>query len=61
MFGENEEDNAIFIPFRTARKLSPRSEYMMLIIRAKSGQLPLALDQVEEILRRQRGVKFNDR
>jgi putative ABC transport system permease protein len=60
MFGENEEDNAIFIPFRTARKLSPRSEYMMLIIRAKSEQLPLALNQAEEILRRQRGVKFSD-
>ncbi len=59
LFGENEEDNAIFIPFRTARKLSPRSEYMMMIIRARSGQLPMALLQVEDILRRQRGVRFN--
>ena len=59
LFGENEEDNAIFIPFRTARKLSPRSEYMMLIIRAKSGQLPVALNQIEDILRRQRAVKFD--
>jgi putative ABC transport system permease protein len=59
LFGENEEDNAIFIPFRTARKLSPRSEFMMMIIRARSGQLPLALTQVEDVLRRQRGVKFD--
>jgi len=59
LFGENEEDNAVFIPFRTARKLSPGSEFMMLLIRARSGQLPQALDQVEEILRRQRGVKFD--
>ncbi|HET8674956.1 MAG TPA: FtsX-like permease family protein, partial [Blastocatellia bacterium] len=59
LFGENEEDNAIFIPFRTARKLSPRSEFMMLIIRARSGQLPIALNQVEDILRRQRAVKFD--
>jgi putative ABC transport system permease protein len=59
LFGENEEDNAIFIPFRTARKLSPRSEYMMLIIRARSGQLPIALTQVEDVLRRQRAVKFD--
>jgi putative ABC transport system permease protein len=59
-FGENDEDNAIFIPFRTARKVSPGSEWMMIIIRARSGQLPAALDQVEEILRRQRGVKFNE-
>ncbi len=59
IFGENDEDNAIYIPFRTARELSPRSEYVMLVIRAKSGQLPQALDQVEEILRRRRGVKFD--
>ena len=39
IFGENDEDNAIYIPFRTARELSPRSEYVMLVIRAKSGQL----------------------
>src|ERR671933_2199914 len=59
IFGENDEDNAIYIPFRTARELSPRSEYVMLVIRAKSGQLPQALDQVEEVLRRRRGVKFD--
>jgi putative ABC transport system permease protein len=59
IFGENDEDNAIYIPFRTARELSPRSEYVMLVIRARSGQLPQALDQVEEVLRRRRGVKFD--
>jgi len=32
----------------------------MLVIRARSGQLPQALDQVEEILRRRRNVKFNE-
>jgi putative ABC transport system permease protein len=60
IFGENEEDNAIFIPFKTARKLSPQSEYMMLIIRARSGEMRQALDQVEEILRRRRNVKYNE-
>ena len=39
IFGENEEDNAIYIPFKTARKLSPQSQYMMIIIRARSGQI----------------------
>ncbi len=60
LLGETEE-NSVLIPFRTMRKASPRSEWMMLIIRARSGQLRQALDQVEEILRRQRGVKFNDK
>jgi putative ABC transport system permease protein len=58
--GESEEDNVAFIPYRTARKISPRSEWMMLNIRAKSGQIFVALDQVEEILRRQRGVKYDE-
>jgi len=59
-FGENEEDSSIFIPYRTARKVSPRSEYLMLNIRSKSGQIHKALDEVEEILRRQREVKYNE-
>jgi len=58
--GESFDDNNIFIPFRTLRKISPRSEFMMVIARARQGQLKQALDQIEEILRRRRGVKFND-
>ncbi len=59
-FGENEEDNALIIPFRTGRKLSPRSTDLMMHIRAKTAELPRALGQVEDILRRQRGVKPNE-
>jgi putative ABC transport system permease protein len=59
IFGENDEDNAIYIPFRTAHEVSPGSEYVMIVIQAKSGKLREALDQVEEILRRRRGVKFD--
>ncbi|MDT7688561.1 MAG: putative transport system permease protein [Acidobacteriota bacterium] len=60
IFGENDEDNSIYIPFRTAHEVSPGSEYLMLVIRARSGQLREALDQVEEVLRRRRGVKFDE-
>jgi len=59
-FGESEEDNAIFIPFETGRKLSPISKEMNLNIKARTGMLHDGLDQVEQILRRQRGVKYND-
>jgi putative ABC transport system permease protein len=58
--GENDEDNAIYIPFRTMRQISPGQHWMMLIIQSKPGQIHEALDQVEGVLRRQRGVKFND-
>jgi len=60
LLGESE-DNSVFIPFRTMRKVSPRSEWMMLTIQARSGQLRQALDQVEDILRRQRGVKYDEK
>ena len=57
-FGENEEDNAVYIPFRTAQKVAPAKGYLLLIIRGRSGQVAEALTQSEEILRRRRGVAF---
>ena len=57
-FGENEEDNAVFIPFRTAQKIAPARGFLLLIIRARSGQVLEALEQSEEILRRRRNVAF---
>src|SRR5947208_10853862 len=57
-FGENEEDNAVFIPYRTAQKLAPAKGYLLLVIRARAGQVNEALQQSEEILRRRRTVKF---
>ncbi len=59
-FGENEEDNAVFIPFRTAQKVAPARGYMLFVIRGRSGQVSEALTQSEEILRRRRHVKFGD-
>lgn len=59
-FGENEEDNAVLIPFRTAQKIAPAKGYVLLIIKARSGQTVEALQQSEEILRRRRGVKFEE-
>jgi putative ABC transport system permease protein len=59
-FGENEEDNAVLIPFRTAQKVAPAKGYLLLVIKARSGQTSEALTQSEEILRRRRNVKFED-
>jgi putative ABC transport system permease protein len=59
-FGENEEDNAVYIPFRTAQKVAPARGYLLMIIRARSGQVMGALTESEEILRRRRGVKFGE-
>jgi putative ABC transport system permease protein len=58
-FGQNEEDNSLFIPYETGRKMSPISTDMMLHIRANSGQLDKALGQVEAVLRSRRGLKYD--
>ena len=59
-FGENEEDNAVMIPFRTAQKVAPGRGYLLLVIKARSGRTTEALQQAEDILRRRRNVKFGD-
>ncbi len=59
-FGENDEVNAVMIPFRTAQKIAPSRGYTLLVIKARSGQTTEALQQSEEILRRRRNVKFGD-
>ena len=59
-FGENEEDNAVYIPFRTAQKVAPAKGYLLMVIRGRTGQVQEALTQSEEILRRRRQVKFGD-
>ncbi len=59
-FGENEEDNAVFVPFRTGRQVAPGRKFVILIMRARSGQLQAAVDQVEEVLRVRRQVKFGE-
>jgi putative ABC transport system permease protein len=58
-FGENEEDNAVLIPLRTAQKVAPARGWLLFVIKARSGQLNEALTQCEDILRRRRNVKFD--
>ncbi|HEV8588112.1 MAG TPA: ABC transporter permease, partial [Pyrinomonadaceae bacterium] len=58
-FGENEEDNAVFIPLRTAQKVAPARGWLLFVIKARSGQLTDALTQAEDVLRRRRNVKFD--
>jgi len=59
-FGENEEDNAVFIPLRTAQKVAPARGWLLFVIKARSGQINEALTQSEDILRRRRNVGFGD-
>jgi putative ABC transport system permease protein len=57
--GENEEDRAVLMPIRTARKVAPERGFLLAIIRAKDGMIAEALQESEDILRKQRNVPFN--
>ena len=58
--GENEDDNVVLMPYRTGRIVAPRaSDWVLLVIRARSGQLGAALEQTEDVLRRRRGLRAN--
>jgi putative ABC transport system permease protein len=59
-FGENEEDNAVYLPLRTAQKVAPARGWLLFVIKARGGQLNDALTQSEDILRRRRNVNFGD-
>lgn len=58
--GMSEEDNTIYIPYRTMRKMLPREDWLIIVAKAKEGQLNVALDDAETILRAQRGVRYSD-
>jgi len=60
VFGENDEDNAVVVPFRTGLQIAPGRKCLFVIARARSGLLTEAVNQVEEILRTRRHVKFSE-
>ncbi len=59
-FGENEEDSSVYLPYRTARKVAPQRQFLLLIIQAKQGQLNDAVAEIEGILRQRREVKYGE-
>ena len=59
-FGENEEDNAVYIPFHTGLQVAPARRFLVLVMRAHPDRTQEAIDQIEEVLRTRRGVRFSD-
>ncbi|MEW6745806.1 MAG: ABC transporter permease [Planctomycetota bacterium] len=56
----NENDSIIHIPYHTFRKFYPRDRDHFIAVQAKRGELKPAMDQIEAVLRRTRGVKWNE-
>lgn len=59
-FGENEEDRKVFMPIRTAEKVAPNRDLLLLVVRANDEQILQAKDDIERILRQRRGVRYGE-
>jgi putative ABC transport system permease protein len=57
---ENQEDNDIFIPYYTFRKMFPATDDHFIIVRMREGQMREGIERIEQVLRRRRGVALND-
>jgi len=53
----SETDNCVIIPYGAFHKMMPWEDKHLLFIQARSGMRSQALDEVESLLRRRRGVK----
>ncbi|HEB53611.1 MAG TPA: FtsX-like permease family protein [bacterium] len=60
-FGSENEDDALFlIPYHTLRKFYPTADDHFLAVRSRSGQLEQAIDEITQVLRRRRRVRWNE-
>ncbi len=55
----NEEDRRVLLPYFTMRKMFPNAQEHMLVVIAKEGMLPQAIDELRTVLRIQRRVAYD--
>jgi putative ABC transport system permease protein len=54
-----QDDSRILLPYFTMHKLFPSAQENMLIVQAREGQLPEAIDQLTAVLRQERHVPLS--
>ena len=57
---QNEEDSLFLIPYWTLRRFYPTEDDHFLAIRSRSGLLDQAVDEIVQVLRRRRGVRWDE-
>jgi len=55
-----QQDNRVLLPYWTMRKFQPGAREHMLVVVAKPGMLPVAMDEVRGVLRTERRLKYSD-
>lgn len=55
----NNENKAVYLPFKTIKQLYPNNEDCFIMINAKPGKMDEALEEVKNILRRKRNVPYD--
>jgi putative ABC transport system permease protein len=61
MFGGNDQNNYVIIPYATFKKVHPEEKALWLAVKAASPEImPEAIDEVTELMRRRHGLKYND-
>lgn len=58
--GQNEEDTLFLAPYWTMRRFYPGQDDHFLAARSKSGRLTEAIDEITQVLRKQRRVRWNE-
>jgi putative ABC transport system permease protein len=56
---ENREDNDIFIPYWTFRKMFPSKDEHFIIVRMREGRMNEGIAGIEQVLRRMRNVPID--
>jgi putative ABC transport system permease protein len=60
-FGENEEDQKVFMPYRTSRKAAPLRDFTLFIVQGKPDKLSDTVSEIETILRQRREVPYGEK
>jgi putative ABC transport system permease protein len=54
-----EQDNRVLVPYGSMQKMFPSAKENAIVVTAREGQLPQALDEVRTVLRIERHVPYN--
>ncbi|MEW6731298.1 MAG: ABC transporter permease [Acidobacteriota bacterium] len=56
----NNENKAVYIPYESLQKIYPNLKDNFIMAQAKPGLMKQAVDEIRQVLRRRRNVRFNE-